>query len=133
VTRPARENLTGVWHGLYSYPEGLGAAAFVATLIEAGARFSGSIHEDSNNDGEPVRRLNATVDGRRAGQMVTFAKAYDGASGWDHTVYYEGVLSEDLAEIEGLWFIPRIMAGRFMMIRSQGLPDAARREAFERV
>ena len=126
------ESLTGVWHGLYTYRDGQAPGAFVATLIEAGTSFSGAIHEDSNGDGLPVRQLNATVDGRRASQMVTFAKTYDGADGWDHTVYYEGVLSEDFTEIEGLWFIPRVVAGRFMMIRNSGRPDAVRRHAVEK-
>ena len=39
-----KQNLTGVWHGLYTYPGGT-SVAFVATLIEAGSHLNGSTHE----------------------------------------------------------------------------------------
>ena len=38
------QDLTGVWNGLYSYPDGL-SVTFVATLIESGGALSGSTHE----------------------------------------------------------------------------------------
>ena len=36
-------NLTGVWQGLYTYPNGE-SVSFVATLIDSGGALSGSIH-----------------------------------------------------------------------------------------
>jgi hypothetical protein len=38
------QNLTGVWQGLYTYPNGE-SASFVATLIDNGGALSGSTHE----------------------------------------------------------------------------------------
>jgi hypothetical protein len=126
------ENLTGIWHGLYMYPGAFEPGAFVATIIDVGGGLSGSIHEQSNNDGLPARHLNASVDGRREGESVRFVKQYDGSGGWDHAVFYSGVLSGDRAEIEGVWDVPGEWSGRFLMIRSRGVPDAVRRKAFER-
>ena len=128
------EHLTGVWQGLYMYPLALEPGAFTATLLDIVGAVSGSIHEMSNNDHGPQRQLNASVDGRRDGSSVHFVKQYDGAggAGWDHAVYYTGVLSADRCEIEGVWDIPGEWSGRFLMIRSRAAPTAARRRAFQK-
>jgi hypothetical protein len=125
------ENLTGRWHGLYTYPGGLEAAGFVADIVDIAGGLSGTIEEESNGDDEPVRRLTASIDGRRAQVSVRFAKTYL-TGGWNHVVFYGGLLSGDRAEIEGDWDIPGMWAGRFLMIRSSALPTAERRRAFEK-
>ena len=38
------QNLTGVWQGLYTYPNSE-SVSFVATLIDSGGALSGSTHE----------------------------------------------------------------------------------------
>ena len=52
-SQTGEQNLTGVWHGLYTYPDGV-SVSFVATLIESGSSLSGSTHEPSVlGDGRP--------------------------------------------------------------------------------
>lgn len=125
------ENLTGVCQGLYMYPMAAEPGAFVATVMDIAGSLSGSVHENSNGDGLPVRSLNASIAGFREGQSVVFVKRYDGSGGWSHAVNYQGALSADRSEIEGVWDIPGEWSGRFLMIRSRGVPDAVRRQAFQ--
>ena len=53
-SQTGEQNLTGVWHGLYSYPDGV-SVSFVATLIESGSSLSGSTHEPSVLGDRPDR------------------------------------------------------------------------------
>jgi hypothetical protein len=126
------ENLTGVWHGQFSYPVALPAGAFTATLLELGAHLSGSIHEPADGfDDAPDGLLFALVDGRRSGSRVSFVKTYDGSGGRTHAVRYDGVLSPDGTEIEGRWTIPGVWAGAFLMIRSAGREEAVEKKEAE--
>jgi hypothetical protein len=125
------ENLTGVWHGLYTYPHGLEPGAFVATVMDIASGLTGTIHETSHGDGRPPQPLNASIAGFREGGTVVFVKRYDGSGGWSHAVNYHGALSADRSEIEGVWDIPGVWSGRFLMVRSRGAPDAVRRKAFQ--
>lgn len=127
------DHLTGVWQGLYMYPMALEPGSFTATIIDIGGALSGSIHEMSNGDGLPPRALNASVDGLRQGTSVQFVKQYDGRAGpdWGHAVLYNGLLSSDRSEIEGVWDIPGVWSGRFLMVRSRSAPTAVRRKAFQ--
>ncbi len=56
-SQTGEQNLTGVWHGLYSYPDGV-SVSFVATLIEVACERPperGSTHEPSVlGDGQTV-------------------------------------------------------------------------------
>ena len=127
------ENLTGVWHGLYSYAVYREPVYFVATLIDAGSSFSGTTHESEiGEEGSPLT-LFASVDGSRTGKAVVFTKSYDGSSGWSHAVSYAGMITVDGAEIEGIWSIGSQATGRFLMIRNRGLNESALRAAFEKV
>jgi hypothetical protein len=130
---PSPQNLTGIWHGLYSYLDGRPSVSFVATLIEAGAAVSGTTHESSNGPGEPNATLYATLSGRRQGASVTFLKTYNRAGPrYFSAIAYQGMLSGDGTEIEGGWLIAGDSRGKFLMIRSAGKAEAARRKAFER-
>jgi hypothetical protein len=126
------QNLTGVWHGLYSYPIGRAPVSFVATLIEAGSTVSGTTHEPCDMGGRPNETLYATLLGRRQDSAVTFLKIYDGANPHYGRVSYEGRLSADGTEIEGRWIVRGSWSGKFLMIRSAGKEQAVRRKAFER-
>lgn len=138
MTEEPKVNLTGVWHGLYTYPRELAPVYFVATLIESGRMFSGSTHEaEKGEDGSPLT-LYATIDGSRAGRDVSFEKTYDGSGGWEHSVAYDGALNQSAEEIEGRWTIAPSsrgpgLSGRFLMIRSSGAKEAVVRKAFEKV
>lgn len=125
-------NLTGIWQGLYSYPQALAPVAFTATLLDSG-RLSGSIHEIAIGEDELPVQVFATILGRREGFAVQFDKTYDGQKGWSHAVNYAGALNEDATEIQGRWTIPGVWAGKFLMIRPEGARAAMIHEAFETV
>lgn len=126
----SERSLTGVWHGLFSYPAMLEPGGFVATLLQTGAAFSGATHEPDLYGDSPEGTLFAAIDGVRRGSEISFTKSYDPASGWNHEVYYAGVLSADGDEIEGTWTIPGVWSGRFLMIRSTAWDEAAARKTF---
>ncbi len=126
------ENLTGVWHGLYSYELYREPVYFVATLIDSGTFISGTTHESEVGETGAPLTLFATIEGTSAGGDVVFTKSYDGSGGWDHSVAYVGRLSADACEIEGRWTIGRKAEGRFLMIRNSGVTESVVREAFEK-
>jgi hypothetical protein len=110
------QNLTGVWNGLYSYPDGR-SVTFVATLIDGGSTLSGSTHEPCVGGDCPAATLFATLMGSRSGSSVSFRKTYEAADPRWGTVNYEGRLNAEATEIEGRWMIPGVWSGKFMMIR----------------
>lgn len=133
VTEDQKDTLTGVWHGLYSYPAYQQPVFFVATLIASGPSFSGTTHEAAiGQTGAPLT-LFANLSGSQAGTSVEFLKTYDGTGGWTHSVNYAGELNADLSEIEGTWTIASQWSGRFLMIRSKGISEEVVRRAYERV
>jgi len=126
-------NLTGIWQGLYSYPQGFEPVGFTATLLENGKWLSGSIHEVAQeHDGLPVEVF-ATLLGSRQGCQVDFAKTYDGTSDWAHQVLYDGLLNDDATELTGRWSIPGVWSGKFLMIRPEGRRAGVIREVFQAV
>ena len=130
--RPSTQNLTGVWHGIYSYPAERAPVSFVATLIETGSTVSGTTHEPCAIGGSPNEILYATLAGSRHDSAVAFVKTYDGANPHYGTVAYEGTLSRDGTEIEGRWMVPGNWSGKFLMIRPAGKTEAAARTVLER-
>jgi hypothetical protein len=124
------QNLTGVWNGLYSYPDGR-SVTFVATLIDSGSTLSGSTHEPCVGGDCPSATLFATLMGSRSGSAVSFRKTYEAAGPRFATVNYEGRLNADATEIEGRWSIPGVWSGKFMMIRParEGLKEEHKESA----
>ena len=128
--RASEQNLTGVWHGLYTYANGT-TVSFVATLIESGSSLTGSTHEPSILGGGGT--ANAILSGARQGSAVAFVKTYDGGDEvYRNPVHYDGALNGDATEIEGRWTIRPIMSGKFMMIRSTGKAEAVERKEVQR-
>jgi hypothetical protein len=126
----AEDSLTGVWNGLYTYQDG-NSTAFVATLIESGAVFTGMTHEKSAVSGGTM--LFANLDGACRGRTVSFTKIYDPPDELHcHRIHYEGALNGDATEIEGRWTIPQACAGKFLMVRSGGRTATVERKAFEK-
>ncbi|TCR64229.1 hypothetical protein [Bosea sp. BK604] len=126
-------DLTGVWHGLYTYEMAAEPIYFVATLIESGRWLTGSTHESEiGRNGAPLT-LFAMLEGGRDELSVRFTKTYDGTGGWSHSVAYDGTLSAYATEIEGRWTIGREASGRFLMIRSAGASESVVRRAFAKV
>jgi hypothetical protein len=126
------QNLTGIWHSMYSYPIARTPVSFVATLIETANAVSGTTHEPCAIGGSPNETLYATLSGSRQDSVVAFVKTYDGANPHYRTVAYEGTLSPDGTEIEGRWIVPGSWSGKFLMIRSAGKTEAVVRTVFER-
>jgi hypothetical protein len=126
------ENLTGVWHGLYSYQAYREPVYFVATLIDTGSMIAGTTHESEIGESGAPLTMFASIEGQRSGHAVTFTKSYDGSGGWDHSVAYSGELSADCSEIEGQWSIGSKASGRFLMIRNRGVSESAVRRAYQK-
>jgi hypothetical protein len=129
---PSPQSLTGIWHGLYSYPYGRAPVSFVATLIQAGTTVSGTTHETCDTAGRPNETLYATLLGRRQDSAVVFLKTYDGTNPHYGRASYEGTLNADGTEIEGRWIVAGSWSGKFLMIRSAGKEESISRKAFER-
>lgn len=132
----AQKDVTGVWHGLYSYDFAQAPVYFVATLLAGSNWLSGTSHEASEGSIGQALTLYATLEGSVAGDNVDFIKSYDGSGGWSHSVPYSGSLSPDGLEIEGTWHIKDVgflpVSGRFLMIRSGGASEALVRKVYER-
>jgi hypothetical protein len=126
------DNLTGVWQGLYTYPSGLHAVLFNATLIETATALTGSTFEVCPEGQYRGEELFATLLGQRTGNAVSFVKTYETLVPGYSAVNYEGALSADTCEIEGVWIIAATWSGRFLMIRSGAVDIEERRAAFER-
>jgi len=126
------ENLTGVWNGLYTYPHG-GSVSFVATLIDSGGSFSGTVHEPCIFRGNTIY---AMLAGSRQGSAVSFLKTYEKSAGASYSapVQYEGALNGDATEIEGRWTIRGVgLSGKFLMIRPAGKTAEVEQKISERV
>jgi len=136
VTAPPRadaRSLTGVWNGLYTYPDGR-STSFVATLIEVGGTLCGTTHEPSTQPSSQGAMLLASLTGSRRGSAVTFTKTYDAPDLMHRNpVLYEGALNADATEIEGRWTIVSVWSGKFLMIRSAGQEVKVARKALERI
>jgi hypothetical protein len=118
--RAGERNLTGIWNGLYTYPDGR-STAFVATLIEGGGSLSGTTHEPSTLSASVAATLYASLVGSRRDFSVTFTKTYDRPDVFHQSpVLYEGALNGDGTEIEGRWTIAKVWSGKFLMIRAPG-------------
>jgi len=129
---PSAASLTGIWHGIYSYPILRAPVSFVATLIETISAVSGTTHEPCTIGGGPNDILYATLLGSRQHSAVAFVKSYDGANPHYGTVAYEGTLSPDGTEIKGRWIVAGNWSGKFLMIRPAGKTAAVGRTMFER-
>ena len=125
-------NLSGVWHGLYSYPVAMPSVPFVAALSDQRGWLDGTT-EGIGSVGDTVgRALTTSLQGRRSGRSITMLKIYDGASAYYDSVHYAGKLNEDGTEISGTWRVASNWSGTFMMVRSRTVEAAAAKEAAER-
>jgi len=124
-------NLTGVWQGLYTYPNGE-SVSFVATLIDSGGALSGATHEPCARAVSSSGTLYATLAGSRSGSAVGFRKIYDGEVPRYHAVDYAGTLNPEATEVEGRWIIRGVWSGKFLMIRPARQEESVERKATQR-
>jgi len=122
-------NLTGVWHGLYSYPVAMPSVPFVATLSDQGGWFDGTTEEIGGVGDTVGRTLTANL---QSGRSITMLKIYHGPSAYYDSVHYAGDLNEDGTEISGTWRVAANWSGTFLMIRQRAVATALSREAAER-
>ena len=118
--RPGGDHdLSGRWSGLYNYPDGGPPTIFEADLRESAGLLTGTTTELADSGDLYGQTIGAVIDGRRVGSSVAFLKMYDGASPDHDVVRYEGALDPDGNEIEGIWIIPEIWSGTFLMMRAR--------------
>lgn len=114
-------DLSGSWHGLYSYPRTKAPVHFEASLNETDGWLLGTICETGTVGAAAGLTISASLQGRRTERTVTFLKMYDGSFRGYDSVRYVGVVSEDGTEIEGRWTVPGSWSGAFLMIRARGI------------
>jgi hypothetical protein len=124
-----RDDLSGAWQGLFHYPHSQPPTAFRADLTDAAGWLKGATSEEGAVGPAAGRTITATLSGRRTDGKVTFLKTYDVEDFAYDVVAYEGVVSEDGLEIEGVWRVPGSWSGRFLMIRAEGAEASAEAEA----
>ena len=108
-----RRDVTGVWYGRWTSPDpNIRPNTFIATLVEAHARISGSISEP---DLWGPGILGADVDGARAGGRLEFIKHYNSGR-LSHAVHYAGTINAAGTDINGTWQL-RQYSGSFSMTR----------------
>lgn len=124
--RPS-ERLTGLWQGVYHYPEGSGqeSVKFTVMFLYDGKTVVGYMKEPNTFGLQNEPWLHAACKGTldTASGKLTVTKTYDGSAGVSHSVEYSGVLSMDRKKVEGSWTIGEFV-GRFVLDR-QALDDAA--------
>jgi hypothetical protein len=126
-------DLSGRWDGIFNYPGGHGSNTFVAVLRDSGGLLTGETSEPSDEWSDHDTTLIAWLEGRHDGASVTFVKAYDDPNRADYTVSYRGSVSPDGNEINGIWDIPGIWSGIFIMIRPLGEAETVELEVAEPV
>ncbi|MFN6934121.1 MAG: hypothetical protein ACK4NZ_03095 [Tsuneonella sp.] len=96
-------NLTGTWHGTFTYPSNAGPATpFLATIEELSGHFQGTIIEPDAIYGQGT--IHAALSGHRAGAAVDFVKTYTAAPlGYENPIDYVGQVSADGLRVKGVW------------------------------
>ena len=127
-------DLTGRWHGFYSYAGSDRSCAFAAELRDHGGEIVGVSYEVAQFGPAPGDTLSASLQGRRSGSAVDFSKTYDTVEVAHYSIHYAGTLSADGMEIEGTWSIPgEGQRGTFLMVREGGAEAGEERKVEESV
>ena len=125
AAKPSAMNLSGVWEGTYSYPDGSGRdpVPFELLLIhkEGDNSFRGEIKEPRTFGDDNGPWLHAEVVGtyHPEGHSITFKKQYDGTNGVNHAVLYSGDVTQDGTQINGTWKVSDDTSGKFTMSMSE--------------
>jgi hypothetical protein len=133
MTHSCADDLSGRWDGIFNYPRGPGSNHFVAILRDSGGILVGETTEQSDASGDRGATLIAWIEGRHDGGKVSFVKSYDEPTRGHYAVSYQGSVSPDGNEINGIWDIPGIWSGTFIMVRPAGKAIVAEQEIAEPV
>ncbi len=113
-------DLSGFWEGRYDYGnDWQSPVSFDVDLTQSGARLSGIISEPNTFDPEAGHMLTSVLAGQVNSALVSFTKTYVGEGYAQHSVTYEGVVSEKGQRIAGRWKIGGT-SGNFEMSRLSG-------------
>jgi hypothetical protein len=113
------DDLSGLWHGFYNYPVPHPPTQFEATLRDTNGLISGVTTEEGDTPDCYGMTLQAVVEGRRSGTLVSFTKVYDYLDRAPDPVLYEGTIQAGGDEIEGRWSIHHDWSGTFLMVRAR--------------
>jgi hypothetical protein len=123
--RGDRKDITGIWHGVSSYPGIEPSEEFAAELSVTDGRITGMITEVSNLVPNAPLPLRASVEGTFRDGAVAFDKTYDGGGDQNHSVHYWGRLNAEGTEITGNWQLPGL-EGSFVMRRASEEREAVK-------
>jgi len=125
----AMSNLTGFWEGRFAYAnDWQSPVGFDVDLSQNGSRLSGIISEPNTFDTDAGHMLTAALAGQLSGGQVSFTKTYVGEGHAQHSVSYEGTVSDKNARISGKWKIGAF-SGEFEMTRLSGGEKALHKAA----
>lgn len=124
-------DLTGSWKGIFSYPRTLPSNQFDAELREHLGLLDGDTFEHGDTPRTKGQPMYAIIRGDRLGSSVNFTKSYDDVTRPRAPVYYSGHVTEDGNEITGIWDIPGVWSGTFIMVRASQIPQAEQIERAE--
>jgi hypothetical protein len=128
----SESDLSGVWIGIFNYPEDLPATSYRATLTDSGGRLGGTI-EEIDAVVMVGQRLTAAIDGTRTDRSVRFTKFYAAPDEVYDIVEYHGTVNPEGDEITGHWRVGDAWTGSFIMTRPRGVPNQAeQRDTAER-
>ncbi len=119
VRKPGRceTSVVGVWAGEFQYPDDVQMPPVKFWMIVAcfGKGVTGLVKEPNTFGEGDDPWLHALLKGHIDGETgrMTFTKTYDGTSGVDHEVKYEGRLSESATKLSGEWTMPDSWGGKF--------------------
>ena len=121
------EDLTGTWHGSFTYPGHSGPETpFLAIIEERAGSLSGTIVEPDQFYGQGT--IDAVIAGSRGGSSVDFTKSYrNGIRGYENPVDYVGRLSGDGMTITGVWSLLE-HDGTFTMEREEEVEEPVEAE-----
>jgi len=124
-------DLSGLWEGQYKYRTGWQSpVSFDADLKDSGGRLSGLISEPNSFDAEAGPLLTSVVSGQAGTADVSFTKTYVGEGRAQHSIIYEGKISDNATRISGRWKIKgQDFSGMFEMTRLSGGKGALKQQA----
>jgi hypothetical protein len=123
-------DLSGRWHGVFSYPRALPPTEFDAELRDISGLISGVTSEAHHADSGLI--LGATLDGSHDGGTIRFRKTYDDFDGEYEAVTYEGIIDQTGDEISGPWIVPGAW-GTFLMVRAAGQKATEAQKVSEKI
>jgi hypothetical protein len=125
-------DLSGRWTGFYNYSYDREPTGFEVEIRDSDGLLTGETTEEGDTPDCYGMTLHAVIEGRRIGTAVTFNKHYDYLERADYVVVYEGSIQADGDEIYGVWTVPGVHSGPFLMVRRSGRGQAVERKADEK-